>query len=381
MTPGAHMDSGKTFAALRPAALDEITEDAYARRRDTDLAQAMRGTERTTGRTTGQAAGARSRRRPTLLLAGVATACAVAAVAAVVATGQDAGPVTRVTQAPDAPPDARTLLLASAQTAERVPVEPGRYWYTRERTRTLHDTRVEPRRPGAGGRRPKEVTLPYAYCLAGTQESWLSRTGRDRTRTITAIDVEASFPTRRDEAGWRRAGSPNLIDEEDRRPSVNDDDMPVSHQIGNHRVRTEDLPKLPADARRLGAELRRRYEADVKEAGGPQNVDPYPYYVWMTAQDLLAGPITPATKAALYRVLADQPGVRSEGAMSDQLGRRGVAVAMDPVADGMPVRLIIDPRTARLLAYESGARNGQGIPRLSVAYEAMGWVNGLRDRL
>ncbi|GAA1591756.1 hypothetical protein GCM10009678_87520 [Actinomadura kijaniata] len=361
----------KIFRDLRPAALDELAEDAHARRRDTDLAHALR------------AVPARRSRRPVLALAAV-TAAAAATGVLVVTDGDGPAPAPGPgTPAPATAQDARTVLLASAHTAERTPVKPGRYWYTRLRTQHVQNERMD-RKGLKPGQRSRIIKLPYTYITANTQESWLSRTGRDRTRSITAVNAKTSFPTAGDEAAWRKAGAPRLMDRTERERSVNDYDEPITHTIGNENVPTDRLLKLPIEPAALARELRRRYDADVRDANdgkGPEkSVDPYPSYVWGAAQDLLSGPITPGTKAALYRVLADLPEVRGEGRATDQLGRTGVAVTMRGPVAGLRLRLIIDPRTANLLAYESGTSPVAGKPALSMAYESMGWVDALTAR-
>ncbi|HEX2317016.1 MAG TPA: DUF3040 domain-containing protein, partial [Thermomonospora sp.] len=79
MTSGANVDPEKTFTALRPRALDDLAEEAHLRRRDHDLAQAMAMTPERR----------RPRRRPVLVLAGVAAGAVVAAGGVVVGTGGD----------------------------------------------------------------------------------------------------------------------------------------------------------------------------------------------------------------------------------------------------------------------------------------------------
>ncbi|MFG2086147.1 MULTISPECIES: CU044_5270 family protein [unclassified Spirillospora] len=372
MTIGEKMDTDTTFRALRPAALDELADEGHARRRDTDLARAMNSAAEARPRV--------RRRRPALLAAGVAAA-ACAAGGAIVATGGN-GHTPSPPATAERSVDARTILLAGAETAERAPGRMGRYWYVRSQTRTTHTHEADlpgarPRRPGAGrpARDPKK--LPYTFVTTGGEESWTARSPRDRTRTVTGIDVRTSFPTPRDEAEWRRAGSPELLSKEDRAPSVNDYDMPITYQVGNADLTMDELRELPVDAAALGKELRRRYEADLRKAGGPQNVDPYPYFVWVTAQDLLAGPTTPGTKAALYRVLAGQPGVRSDGAVTDDRGRRGAAVSMGGPAGR--IRLVIDQKTAELLAYQSSVGK-DGDAGLSQTYLQAGWVDSLGER-
>jgi hypothetical protein len=66
-------------------------------------------------------------------------------------------------------------------------------------------------------------------------------------------------------------------------------------------------------------------------------------FTWAGA--LLGGPVTPATRAALYRLLADQPGVQVFSGVTDPLGRTGVAIG-----DGTGMYLLIDSRTGAMLA-------------------------------
>ncbi|MFB4318393.1 CU044_5270 family protein [Actinomadura sp. 21ATH] len=375
-------DADTMFRALRPTALDELAEEAHQRRRDVELERILRTSAETR---TAPRAVMRPGRRPLLLTAGVAAAAVVAGGGAVAVTGGGDGPAGRhapVTQ--ESPVDAHAFLLASAKTAERAPVKPGRYWYQRIQTRVVHEYEHDlpghtlPR-PGtsSGKDRSKLERLPYTFVTTGRQEIWTASSPRDHTRTITGIGVRASFPTPRDQAQWRRSGAPELLSKEDRTRSVNNYDGPAKYQIGNTQVSMEGLRRLPVDADALGRELRRRYEAVVRKSGGAANVDPYPYYIWMTAQDLLAGPTTPQTKAALYRVLAGQQGVRSDGAVADLLGRRGVAVSMG--GPGGRIRLVIDPKTAELLAYESFV-GADGVPGLSETYEQTGWADTLDKR-
>ncbi|MGP4025141.1 CU044_5270 family protein [Actinomadura sp. 3N407] len=361
MTTGENMkDTDTIFRALRPGALDELADDAHARRRDTDLARAMSA-----------AAEPRSRpRRVALLVAGVAAAACAAAGVAVVTGGDETTPGGTTTVR--GPADARTFLLASAKTAERAPAEAGRYWYTRLQTRRLTDTKVGVFRGDRPGKRKDR--LSFTFQLTTGQESWTARDPDDRTRTITGIDVRTSFPTKKDEAAWKRAGSEPLVAPEQRKHSVNDYDIPISYTIGNVQMSMAKLRKLPVDAAELEAELRRRHKADVGESG-EKYAGSFAEYVFATAHDLLAGPITPGTKAALYRVLAGQDGVRSEGEATDPLGRPGVAVSMsgtDYFDGDYRIKMIIDPGTAELLAYRSGG--------LSMAYQEMGWVNELGAR-
>jgi hypothetical protein len=142
---------------------------------------------------------------------------------------------------------------------------------------------------------------------------------------------------------------------------VNNYDIPIRYMIGSEQITMDRLRKLPTGTARLETELWRRWRAGRI---AKTDMDGFTSFVWTTAQDLLAGPITPGTKAALYRVLAKQPGIEYVGSVRDRLGRPGVALAMPVSASngGGQSRQIIDTRTGRLLAYEVVA-GGALLPR------------------
>ncbi|RJL35378.1 CU044_5270 family protein [Bailinhaonella thermotolerans] len=372
-------ESDELFAALRPAGLDELTAEAYGRRREGDLARALASPR---GAAEGRRDPLPARPAWRLRLAVAGTAAAGLAAAAVVvpgAVGTGADPVPggsgRAAATPAAPPrsvrlDARSVLLASATAAERASEETGAYWYRRERT----FERI--RFPGAGTGKPaRRQELPYRAYAAHTQESWFARDGGARSRTVTGQDVKVTFASEADEAAWRKAGSPELWRAE---RSVNDYDMALKWLIGAHRMTMADLRALPRDEAGLEAELRRLHAAE-KPADWDEVPD-FPSYVWSTAQDLLAGPIRPATKAALYRVLARQDGIRAREHVRDPLGRTGVAVetTWDGEDGRRPARLIVDPGSGELLAFESRvSRTGEA--DLRVAYADSGWSDSLGE--
>ncbi|MGW5579363.1 CU044_5270 family protein [Micromonospora chokoriensis] len=59
-----------------------------------------------------------------------------------------------------------------------------------------------------------------------------------------------------------------------------------------------------------------------------------------------------ATRAAVLRVLADVPGFRWRGQVTDRAGRHGVAVTFDDREHDAQSLLIFDPKTGELLAHE-----------------------------
>ncbi|GIH65249.1 CU044_5270 family protein [Microbispora siamensis] len=333
------MNTDELIRALRP---DDLLDETYHRRREADLARIFADLP----------ARRPSSVRARLVLAGAAAAgFAVVAVPAVVAgvavshkAEEPAG--SRVASAPPsrATPlvtlDARSFLLAGADNAARADGKAGRFWYSRQRT-------YEPR--------------PSGRILVSTTETWYDgATGRGRMTTGPDIEVGAG-------EGARRA-KPT--------PRTQDFRMKLQLNIGGEDLSQDDLWRLPREVEGL-----RRWLAAHRR--DEPNVD---FTFWMTRL-MLSSPTTPATRAAMLRILADQPGLRLERGVTDPIGRPGAAVVS---ADGAN-RLIVDESGARLLAEEyngpdrgerragrtvyPGARKGE-----KTVYEASGWTDEIGDR-
>ena len=90
---------------------------------------------------------------------------------------------------------------------------------------------------------------------------------------------------------------------------------------------------------------------------------------------MLTAPSRPGTGAAIYQLLAKEPGLRIVPGVTDPLGRVGVAIG-----DGGGDSLIIQPSTAKLLAYTSNpVRAKSAIPAAGgvEVYELSGWASQL----
>ncbi|MEU1386298.1 MULTISPECIES: CU044_5270 family protein [unclassified Nonomuraea] len=258
--------------------------------------------------------------------------------------------------------DARSVLLAAAESAGHGPAASGRYWHLRSRTT----------RPAAS------KTRAFSALVTHTQDTWYAARQGAPSRTVTGQDPKVAFASPEDEAKWRRLGSTALAEA---KPSTNDFAMQLHFLIGTHRYTLRQLLELPTGKEKLESRLRRLY-AEEKPGdwwpGGPT----FTSYVWTTAQDLLAGPISPGTRSSLYRLLAEQPAIRSLGEVTDPLGRTGVALTLTTPGSGESAgeaRLIVDVGTGRLLAYEFRPP-GRSEPVDQTAYEEMGWVDRLGAR-
>lgn len=345
------------LAEARPEELDPgVRVDAGTRRRE--LAAAM-AAPRETGRTrrTGRRGARRTFVRPAfgLGLAGVAAATAV--VIGIAGTGGNApegGSTTRLAQ----PRDARTVLLAAAESADRQADVVGRYWYTS--TVTRHYFQV-----GEPGDR-------YTIAAKERGEGWVPAEPGDRvwgrSQEIGAVPVSQA-----DEAAWRRAGSPTTFDVR----------VPVApgHKVGKplrltlkpqppettsgeqtggdeifwlgRNVTMQDLRALPSDPGALKKDLLRWYEGHGTESDTPATAD-----VWLfdTARGLITDmPVTPQVRAAAFRMLASLDTVDTIGKVRDAEGRTGTAVAMTSKTDNgvFQERVIIDEAGGRALGADT----------------------------
>jgi hypothetical protein len=407
------------LAAERPHQLDVV--DEARRRRDlasilgTSPAGGGQGARRGRGGDRDAARLLPRRRRPALR-AGLAAALVAAVVGAiaVVPQGRPDRAATRQAQLPEGPaapgaqadPRSHAFLLASAERVLAEPAPPeGPYWYMRIRNLVVTSAEAFSRRPRG---------LRFEVRIESTAESWTPRhrgTGRS-VDPASLGDIEISPATAEDRAAWRAAGSPRIdyppagvgrvqefqnvllqIDVPGRDPLTVDEFLRLPTEPGRLEARIRALLSLRAEARKV-----RKADGSVGVVTGPlRRVQVTDADVFGAAASWLAfAPLTPRLQAALYTVIAGLPAVRYEGAASDHLGRRGIAIAMvqplprGPGAGGQEViedRLIINPGTGRLLASQQvvvqpardgarGRRHPAGMVVSAQAFLAKHWTNG-----
>ncbi|MQY07181.1 hypothetical protein [Actinomadura macrotermitis] len=361
----------RVIDGLKPALVAELADAAYARRPELAQIQARASTVQ--------------RRRPVRLLALAAGATAVAAALAVNALPSNPRQNGTI--------DTRTFLLSSAETAAKQPATHGTCWYSR--TRMWQD--LMPFKAGPGLPTPAGKRRTFQAQTASSAENWVcTRSGGTgmRFRMHGPLDITATFPTKKDEAAWKAAGSPPLDingGTTASKPATITYDKPtgkeykykashlVNPSIGSHEIEWTTIATLPATKSGLEGYLRKLWQQDRK-GGANGYVAPADFgrYVFVSAWDLFMAPTTPGTRAALYRILADSPSVHVTGQIKDRLGRTGMAVTAQGV-DG--VRLVVDPATARFLAFEQlssdpDPQTGRG-PQVGdyYAFERQGWVN------
>jgi hypothetical protein len=360
-------DPLKLVTDLAPAMLDKLADDGWARHRHGDLARAA-------AECPGHLSSSRGRRqfpagrdwpRRRLLTGGIAvTAAAAVAVAAVVLGGAPSASRPRHSS-PGAvlgvPQSARSFLLASAVKAASAPAAPGAYWYTR--TRVVEATVAKTS--------TRKYFLP-GITYAATEESW---SGQTRSRTIVNENLSFSFASAAVKAKWRALGEPPLATASgtSTQPATSNYNMTFRYGPG-YKLTMARIERLPTTAAGLDMTLRRMWNSIPDKAGTVGGPHPtFGQYLVLWADTLLTGPAMPGTRAAMYRLLAQQPGIRIIQPVTDPLGRAGVAVA-----DGEGYYLIIDPQTAQELASTSHPVHANSTIAMTSGVsvvEATGWTS------
>jgi hypothetical protein len=219
--------------------------------------------------------------------------------------------------------DDRGAILAAAEKAERQPI--GNYWY------------IDKIEGQSYIMRPKTGTYAISGAHSETFSWWGVKSGMGEA--FYGRDLPARPPTARDASLWRGAGSPSSFRvwsgdhyytcttkatkwKADGRPNASGGGEFPGAPGG---MSAEDLQNLPTDP----AKLAKMFLSQTGDPAGGQLQRIEPEGQVMRVASLLAAPMPPEVRAGLMRALANQPGLRAIGRVTDPLGRRGVALATD----------------------------------------------------
>ncbi|WP_433351843.1 CU044_5270 family protein [Microtetraspora malaysiensis] len=225
--------------------------------------------------------------------------------------------------------------------------------------------------PGTGAWWRREMThVEWTRTPAYTVERrrgdvlWLSQEHGARTQQAK---ISAKPRTPADEQAWRNAGSPDLCDRCEMRGGY----------FTPLKLTVSPTVELPAEPQALKAMLLSAY--------APQNDKDTPGWIWGSGQDtpeawiwgsspwlLLNTETTPATRAALYRVLAGLPGVRVEDNVIDVDGRIGIALTYGKAPSRE--QIIIDRDSGELLAIQKEL-SGTGETFAAYVVKRLGWTD------
>jgi len=368
---------------LRPAGLDRLAEDTYARRRAVDLARVLgepAGVADDAGRhILARAARACIPAPRVLMAAGAGLAAAAVAAALLVASPVHGHPAQGPAQSSSVPSGggpaggangSHAVLLTAAHVAAAQPAATGTYWYVKERDFEPTAAAVHAVK-GSG----------FGASFAATQETW---TGASRTRTIVNEKLVFGFASAAGKKKWEAAGSPKLANPSGKSGLTGPltSNYPFggySCNIGAIKVDLATAGKLPTNPGKLGKLIRRGWDglSATQRAATVGVANPsYAQYLFQVAGALLTGPVTPGTRSAVYGLLAKQSGETVATNVTDPLGRTGTAIG-----DGMGDFLIISPATAQVLDLTTyPVRTGTTISGKvdgTEAYLSMGWTDRL----
>ncbi|HEX2314741.1 MAG TPA: CU044_5270 family protein [Thermomonospora sp.] len=218
------------------------------------------------------------------------------------------------------------------------------------------------------------------YIVQPCHETWEWR-ARDRANdsAIWTRELPTRPQTPRDTELWKRAGSPStfpyheapdvLPDQYRTRPTLwkedpsDRDENPEKFLLPGTglQLTARELRDLPTDPKQLERVLSRPDRKRPVKRGLP--IGPGQRIVEMgLAVDGV--PLPPKVWAAFIRMLADTPGVRAVGRVTDPMGRPGVALegtrTGGPTGSTSMERIIFDPRTGALLAVVATTVKGAG---------------------
>jgi hypothetical protein len=296
-------------------------------------------------------AGVRPARRDLLLRVGVPTAAGVAAAAALVvavaatvpaapaqpsAAGRTGPAYTSYSGAlpaanADSSADGRAILLTAAmQVAKETQPVPEKYWVTSgtagdflrvgpaaDRYTVLDESEVQ----YWANRSPKTFSVWLAQQLGAAPVSAADRAAWQRDGSPTVWKNVQQSNGLDDAQGYSNGGGPPLTMAAGR--VLNDGAALGSQQfqVGDHTFTLAQLQALPADPAKLEKLLLSGYKESVfHETPGAFLLDG-------VLPPVLAEPVTPAVRGALYTLLAGLPGIKSLGEVTDPAGQRGEAVS------------------------------------------------------
>lgn len=250
--------------------------------------------------------------------------------------------------------DGRLELLSVAKKAE-TPAAEGTYWQTTTRGEDVNVV--------------GEAGQLFTVRTTSTDEWSVGVRPGTQSLMVTGLHGLTAPRTEADEARWRAAGSPGTVQAQvtgaagdgtlgytmgTRQPMVmRTDANDKIYALGPRNITYQDLLELPSTSGKLRQQLERLY----KEDNGADTSAGRTAYVLRVAADLITMPVKPGVRAAAYRVMAELPGVRGLGRVTDPLGREGIGFAFPGTArtplGSVQQRLVVDPATGAMLSEQS----------------------------
>lgn len=288
----------------------------------------------------------------TVCLSGLAGVAALAAVAGVITAVTASSPSPSriqngaVAPVPGKPPapiraslTAKDVLLRAAAGAAAATAA-GRYW-------VVYDVNAYLTAAGPDA-------TPFAAYQRYTPETyWDARSSDDRSWVLPATGYTMAPASAGAAAAWRANGSPRLASTTGQQQAWWQTGGAVG-LFGNANLTFAQFQALPSGTAGLAAAIAKEIKSERIQAG---TAGAYQRMFEICTQLLKWDPITPAVRAATFRVLATIPGVSLVGEITDPLGRTGYGIAFDTGtgpggAGGQEEVLVIAPGSGTFLTDE-----------------------------
>ncbi|MFF4774428.1 CU044_5270 family protein [Microtetraspora fusca] len=318
---------------------------------------------------------------------GLAAAATLVVTLVVTPDGQIPNP-SQTTASPEIQPSARQILLAAATAAMKAPSS-GAYW------RTVTITGMDATSPDRG----------YIIRRRFSKEQWLARRQGGQSWWITQ-NLGAKPLTGEDEAAWRKAGSPTqwkypldmtglvgvnssevvrAAAEEKVAQRLRGKWKGSAGSLTAELVTWDELRRIPSDERELRAYLERRITSQAKSHGYENDPKDLELALQGNCMEIVFSlPVSPAVRAAAYRLLATLPQMTALGRVKDPLGRTGEALGYrvnGREGEGVyQIVQVIDPETGLPLSQSSTSTIELADGRTAkvenfTAYRQMGWTD------
>jgi hypothetical protein len=233
----------------------------------------------------------------------------------------------------------RLARISGASKAAPTTLGPGQYLYSE----------IEALQ-GAGfftGKHPAADQFDITY--RKTVQEWQAASGAGRE--VVTYDSPPTFTTPASRAGWVLSGRPSIAPPSDEPNGSNEWSWSASSKFAARPPSDSTLPirvgKLQVLLQHGGRDLPKSLVANVDTLSTPAGT-------FGAAAEILETPSTgstPELRSALYKVMADVPGVQLLGRAIDRVGRTGIEIAAPP-SDGERTQLIINPSTGNILQTE-----------------------------
>ena len=256
--------------------------------------------------------------------------------------------------APKLSPKATAALRRAAAVASAGPptaIPAGQYMLVSSADWTLAD-----QSSGTDGGTDVTTGQSFHYSVEQTSQTWLAHDGSGfRVSTIT----DFRFASAQDHLIWIAMLRPDIP----RKHDVLRDDIAPGDLTHGH-----DMALLPTDASELESALRSTTSGELDDE-----------QVMKAAVDILIyGKPSPAQRGALFKVLADLPGIRIKKGVADPSGRIGTAMLLPQEGDTKEV--IFDPETSFIMATLELAGSYDGTPLGSQTFDAPSIVDQIPPR-